>query len=117
MTVTLGKGYNLNANPRCLSRNLIILPANDTSVGPEMVDDILKEKEYYAMSLVMTNTPKFSNSNPQRYGLHSIGHIGPGGDVRICFFSMIVIIIIIIFPFTPTLPERWVSCTFTYKSI
>lgn len=83
MTVTLGMGYNLNANPRCFKRNFFVLPANDTLVGPEMVDDVMKQKDYFTMLSSMSATPQFSN--PPRYGVHSVGHVGIGADVCICF--------------------------------
>lgn len=80
-------GYNPTTHPCCLGRNFIVLPVNDPLIGQEKVDDVLKEKAYYAMVLAMTKTPTLQN--PPRCGVHTIGHIGPGGEVCIYFFLFI----------------------------
>ncbi|TLD37724.1 Di-copper centre-containing protein [Venturia nashicola] len=77
LTLTLGPGYNLSANPHCLKRKFFVL-ANDTYLGPEMITDVLKEKNYFDMIMAMTKSPDLSN--PKRYGVHTTGHIGPGGE-------------------------------------
>lgn len=87
VTLTLGPKYNLSATPHCLTRNFVTLAANDTYVGPEMISDVLKEKDYFDMIMAMTKTP--TNSNPKKFGVHSIGHSGPGGEV--CIFSFLLL--------------------------
>ncbi|KAE9964858.1 hypothetical protein BLS_008014 [Venturia inaequalis] len=78
LTLTLGPKYNLSATPHCLTRDFVTLAANDTYVGPEMISDVLKEKDYFDMIMAMSKTP--TTSIPKKFGVHSIGHSGPGGE-------------------------------------
>jgi hypothetical protein len=81
--VYIGPGNTTKPNPRCLTRNLNGQVA-EAGAAQKALDRLMAKDKYEQFQTLDTSAGGFSRANAGQFvpGIHSVGHMGVGGEVR-----------------------------------
>jgi hypothetical protein len=80
--VYIGPGNTVKSNPRCLTRNLNPQAA-EAGAAQSALDRLMAKDKYEQFQTLDTSAGGFSWTNMAQFvpGIHSVGHMGVGGEV------------------------------------
>jgi tyrosinase len=80
--IYIGPGNSTKSNPRCLTRNLNPQAA-EAGASPKAIERLMTRDKYEQFQTLDTSSDGFSWTNLGKFtpGVHSVGHMGVGGDV------------------------------------
>jgi tyrosinase len=82
--VYIGPGNSTKSNPRCLVRNLNAQAAEAGS-SPSAIERLMSREKYEQFQTLDTSPDGFTWKSTGKFtpGIHSVGHMGVGGDVSL----------------------------------